>query len=292
MEQANMSMIGNPFCLEPIKVQQQFFGRQREIRRVLNSLNSGQCVSVVGEAQIGKTSLLNYVAERYVRLKYGLAKDHMFAYLDGTSLATLDLAQCFVYIRKETIRQIKEAKLVDKAIGVALEEAIREASSNTIYFGLQTLFRSAQTVGLKLVIVLDHLDTLKQNFSLEERFAEALRSFHTGSEIAYLVASQSPLDELERTYPESSPFFNIFHEVRIGPFTSEESRDLVVTSLEAGGAEFAEPLIDYVITLGHNKPYRLQRAGHAAFEVWQENGGHLSEEHCGEIRRRFDEMEA
>jgi AAA+ ATPase superfamily predicted ATPase len=283
----------NPFSLEPVKVRSQFFGRRKETRRVLNFLHWGQSVSIVGAAGIGKTSFLNHVAHWYVRAKQGLAEEKIFVRLDGISLVDLDQIQCFRYIREEIIRQVKNTTSVDKAVGVRLEKTVREAGSKTVHFGLQTLFRIAQADGLKLVIILDHLDTLNQNRSLEAEFFSALRSLHTNYELAYLVASRSPLDKLERICPEGpgSPFFNIFQQIAVDSFTSEESRQLVITLLELTGAQFPEPAIDFILELGCNTPYRLQRAGYIAFQVWQENGGHFQEGYCEEIRRRFEEME-
>jgi hypothetical protein len=289
----NINNCRNPFCLEPIKVRAQFFGRQKEIRRTLNFLHWGQSVSIVGATGIGKTSFLNYVAHWYVRAKQGLAEEKIFVRLDGISLVDLDQIQCFRYIREEIIRQVKNTTSVDKAVGVRLEKAVREAASKTVHFGLQTLFRIAQADGLKLVIILDHLDTLNQNCSLEAEFFSALRSLHTNYEMAYLVASRSPLDRLDRICPEGpgSPFFNIFQQIPIGSFTDEESRQLVVTLLDSVGAQFPEPVVDFILELGQNAPYRLQRAGYVAFQLWQENGRDLCGEHREEIRRRFEEME-
>jgi hypothetical protein len=283
----------NPFSLEPVKVRSQFFGRHKEIRRTLNFLHWGQSVSIVGVAGIGKTSFLNHVAQWYVRAKQGLAEEKIFVHLDGVSLVTLDQIQCFRYIREEIIRQVKNTTSVDKAVGVRLEKTVREASSKTVHFGLQTLFRSAQADGLKLVIILDHLDALNQNCSLEAEFFSALRSLHTNYEMAYLVASRAPLDRLERICPEGpgSPFFNIFQQIPVGALTSEESRQLVVTLLDLAGAQFPELVMDFILELGGNIPYRLQRAGYIAFQVWQENSGHFHGEYCEEIRQRFEEME-
>jgi hypothetical protein len=283
----------NPFCLEPVKVRAQFFGRHKEIRRTLNFLHWGQSVSIVGAAGIGKTSFLNHVAQWYVRAKQGLAEEKIFVHLDGISLVELDQSRCLRYIREETILQIKDTKSVDKAIGVRLEKAVREAGSKTVHFGLQTLFRSAQADGLKLVIVLDHLDALNQNCSLEAEFFSALRSLHTNYELAYLVASRAPLDRLDRICPEGpgSPFFNIFQQIPVGSFTDEESRQLVITLLDLAGTQFPELAIDFILELGRNTPYRLQRAGYIAFQVWQENGEHFHGGYCKEIRRRFEEME-
>jgi AAA+ ATPase superfamily predicted ATPase len=281
----------NPFCLEPTTARAQFFGRQREIRQVLNLLHNGQSVSIVGPTRIGKTSLLAQIAQRYVRIKHGLAEGRIFICLDSRSLANLDQALSFRLIRQETIRQIKDIDAV-KAIGDKLEQVVQETSSKTAHFGLWSLMRSATADGLQFVTVLDNLDELNQNHLLETEFFSALRALSTSFQVAYLVASQISLDKLERICPEGpgSPFFNIFQPIPIGCFTTEESRDLVVTLSQSAGADFPEFIIDYILEIGYNEPYRLQRAGFVAFEVWQENEGSWRSEHLAEIRRRFEEI--
>ncbi len=282
----------NPFCLEPIRLPSQFFGRRREIQRTLSFLHRLQCVSIVGPARIGKTSFLSHVAHPHVRAERKLAEEHVFVHLNSHSLADLSEGECYLHIREEALRQIKGTVALDKDVGIRLEKRVREDGSQTAYFGLRTLCRSAGALGLKLVMVLDNLDVLNQNHLLGEDFFSALRSLHTNYKVAYLVASQSPIDKLERICPDGSgsPFFNIFQQIPIGPFTNEESRRLVVTLLNLAGAKFPELVIDCILELGHNEPHRLQRAGYLAFQMWQENQEDLLKGQCEGIRRRFEEI--
>jgi KaiC/GvpD/RAD55 family RecA-like ATPase len=282
----------NPFCLEPIQLQAQFFGRESETRNTLNFMHNGQCVSVVGPARIGKTSFLFHVAHPHVRAIRKRAEEQVFVHLDSHALANLEEGECYVYIREETIRQIKSEVAVDKGIGVQLEKLVRQAGSQTAYFGLRTLLQSARELDLKLVIVLDHLDVLNQNRHLREVFFSALRSLHTNYAIAYLVASRSPIDRLERICPDGpgSPFFNIFQQISIGLLTDEESRQMVAALPGMANATFPESVVDCILEMGRNEPHRLQRAGYSAFEIWQENQQEWLEKHCKEIRRRFDKI--
>jgi KaiC/GvpD/RAD55 family RecA-like ATPase len=292
-QKANMNVAEckNPFCLGPVESQAQFFGREAEARNALNFLHNGQCVSVVGPARIGKTSFLFHVADPHVRAKRRRAEEHVFVHLDGHSMAGLSERVCYLYIREEATGQIKRRVALDRDIGVQSEELVRQTGSQTAYFGLRTLLQSARELGLKLVLVLDHLDVLNQNRNLREVFFSALRSLHTNYAIAYLVASRSPIDELEWICPDGpgSPFFNIFQPISIGLLTDEESRQLVATLPDLGGARFPESVIDCIVELGSNQPHRLQQAGHIAFQVWQENQQGLLKEHGEEIRRRFGE---
>jgi len=277
----------NPFCLEPVKGPERFFGRKKETRQALSFLSRRQSISVVGATKSGKTSFLFHVAHPEVRAQHGLAEEHTFVYINGRLLADRDLDQGYLFMLEETIGQVREAVSLDEAIKVGLERAVREAGSQTAYLGLHTLFRTAHTSGLQLVVLLDDFEFLAHNPHLGHRFFSALRSLHTSYRVAYLVASQSPLCTLERVLPESSPFFNIFHPVPLGLLTPEESHALVVTLLQGAGVKFPQFATDCILELGQNTPYHLQRAGHIAFQLWQENGGALRAIHCEKIREKF-----
>jgi len=65
----------NPFTYgNPISDPRRFFGREREIELVFSRLRNAEfeSSSLVGERRIGKTSVLNYLADRDVRRNYDL----------------------------------------------------------------------------------------------------------------------------------------------------------------------------------------------------------------------------
>jgi len=282
----------NPFCLNSIRLQAQFFGRGKESGQALSFLHHGQCVSIVGPKKIGKTSFLFHVAHPHVRARRKQAEERAFVYLDGCSLADLEEAECYLYIREETIRQIKSEVALDREVGARLEELVRQAGSQTAYFGLRTLLRSTRQLGLKLVIALDHLDVLNQNRHLQEAFFSGLRSLHNSYALTYIVASRSRIDRLRRICPDGlgSPFFNIFHQICIGPFEDDDSRQLIDTLLNLAGVTFHDSVKRCILHLGRNEPHRLQRAGQIAFQIWQADQQITREEHCAKIRQRFDEL--
>ncbi|MEG4022995.1 XRE family transcriptional regulator [Microcoleus sp. S13C4] len=62
VEQPNINH-NNPFIPQHGKIDDPrfFFGREREIRRVFETLNSGSSVAIIGESEIGKSSLLQAI---------------------------------------------------------------------------------------------------------------------------------------------------------------------------------------------------------------------------------------
>ena len=79
-------MGGNPFTYgNPISDPRRFFGRAREVEQIFGRLRNEEfeSSSVVGERRIGKTSLLNYLADPDVRAAHGLDPGrYAFVYVD------------------------------------------------------------------------------------------------------------------------------------------------------------------------------------------------------------------
>ena len=281
----------NPFCLKPVESEAQFFGREQEIRRALRFLHQEQSVSIVGSAGIGKTSFLLHVARPLVRAKQKLAEEQVFVYFDCDLLAECEQGECYLRIREGAIQQIKNMESLDKAVGTELEKAVHKASLQTAYFALRTMFQVAQENDLHLVVLLDNFESLARNSLLDWSFFSSLRGLPDRYPMAYLVASQLSMYELEQVRSEASPFFNIFVAVPFDQLDSAESSKLVCTLLKRVPVEFPDSVIGHILDLGGNRPDRLQWAGYVAFRLWQANGGSLCDEHCGEISRQFETCE-
>ena len=79
-------MQSNPFTYgNPISDPRRFFGRAREVEQIFGRLRNEEfeSSSVVGDRRIGKTSLLNYLADPGVRAAHGLKSEYYsFFYVD------------------------------------------------------------------------------------------------------------------------------------------------------------------------------------------------------------------
>jgi hypothetical protein len=76
----------NPFTYgNPISDPRRFFGRAREVEQIFGRLRNEEfeSSSVVGDRRIGKTSLLNYLADPSIRAAHGLEPGrYNFFYVD------------------------------------------------------------------------------------------------------------------------------------------------------------------------------------------------------------------
>jgi hypothetical protein len=262
----------------------QFWGRAKQTRYVLDYVRSNQCISLVGPEGIGKTSLLNHVADPGVRARRGLGPEAaLFVRLEGQELGMRDQAACLSYFVDQVIEQ---AELVDSSLSARLRDAIDGRSRG--HLGLRTLFRVLCNYGKQPVVTLDDFDDLSHNQRLEDSFFAALRSLATGCQVAYVVASMRPLYELETMRPEASTLCGICRQISLPPFADQESREWLERLLERAHIMFPRPVVETILQWGKNEPWRLQLAGHVAFQVWQESGDGLTGADCVALEQRFE----
>jgi hypothetical protein len=280
---------GNPFIVgEPVPCASQFWGRAKEARSVLGYVQMGQCVSLVGPPGSGKTSFLNYVSDPDVYAQYGLHPyASLFVRLEGRDFAGCDQAACLDRFAECVIAQ---AEKTSPPLARQLRDALEGQSRG--HLGLRTLFRFVCDDGRQPVVLLDDFCHVAHNARLEDSFFAALRSLATGCQVSYVIASRQPLHELETMRPEASTLCGICRPIALPPLAEQESRELVLGLLAQAQATFPASIVDRILGWGRNEPWRLQLAGHEAFQVWQENGGKLRESESAAVARRFERAAA
>ncbi len=233
-----------------------FFGRARELREVFSNLKNMQSVSIVGERRIGKSSFLNRIAHPQSEELNGSFTLH---YLD---LQRVFSAEEFY---ERTCKMLKH----EGHSHLDLEEAIQ---------------------GKRVVFCLDEFEqAYKEDFGSE--FFNALRSLAQTGNLALVVATQQPLDELHRIYLQdedvTSKFHNIFDRLELGEFTPEEAREMVAAT--RNGHRFNENEIDFILKLAGNHPYRLNLACALVYDALREARAAKTEVDFVQVERKFSE---
>jgi len=209
-----------------------FFGRQQIVREICSELSKGCSVAVVGESQIGKSSLLYHIYKTCSAWKPDGAVE--FVDLQGV-LDETDFCETVLHKLGEsgsTLRDLKRA-LADR----------------------------------KLILILDEVERLAEaDFS--PRLHDLLRSLAQESHFAMCLATERPLDEVfpTRTPGGVSPFYNIFTVKSLGPYTGAEARDLLSVRIAGTGVSFTEQEIERLLTESQCHPARLQAMAKALFE--------------------------
>ncbi|MFN0124531.1 MAG: AAA-like domain-containing protein [Blastocatellia bacterium] len=208
-----MTQTPNPFTNRgPVTNPEDFFGRKDEIATILTRLQSLQCVSIVGERRIGKSSLLFHLSQtgtaqlddkRY-RFAYCSLQDAHYQSLPGFCATIL-----------------KRLGMEGDAIA-----ANQSAAENLIAF--TDLLEAASERHERLVVCLDEFEeTFKRPAEFGNGFFEHLRSQLELGKFVFVTASREPLQKLKLDGKLTSPFDNIFTKVELGEFTDEEAAEFI-----------------------------------------------------------------
>jgi serine/threonine-protein kinase len=164
-----------------------------------------------------------------------------------------------------------------RSVGVAeffdfLIEQIRVADPDVpggepgTYATFQRTLEALDLHSKKLVLILDEFEVITTNQALNEEFYSFLRSAANNFQVAYVTASKTELQQLcHSSTVADSPFFNIFSNLYLKPFSREEALELIQVPSQQQG----RPLLSYsdqILALAGLFPFYLQIACSVLFE--------------------------
>lgn len=261
-------MRANPFTYgNPISDPQRFVGRTREVEQILGRLRNEEfeSSSLVGDHRIGKTSLLKYLADPGVRASHGLEPcRYSFVYVDLQMVGqAMDADRLWRRLLTLMLRQS-----ADQLPREAVAELLR--SDQLDLFDLDELFQAVDDSGQYVVFLLDEFERVTANENFGPDFFYGMRSLIIQHKVALVTSSRRELVEVcSSDEVRSSPFFNIFANVRLRMFSHAECDLLIERALDGTGVVFTEPEIKDVITLAGLHPYFLQAACHMLYKSYE-----------------------
>jgi hypothetical protein len=225
--------VENPFYTDGrINDPKLFFGREQLVRELRQELSKRTNVSLVGESQMGKSSLLYYL--------YATRAE----WLPGETIEYLDLQ-----------RVLDEADFCE----MILKQL--DATGNT----LRDLRYALAT--RRVILLLDEVERLAEpDFS--PRLHDLLRSLAQEPNFKMCVATQRPLEDVfpPREKGGVSPFHNIFTRKIVGTFSEAEARRFLVARLQNTGITFTERDMARLIAESQCHPAKLQRLAKDLFD--------------------------
>ncbi|MFZ6030666.1 MAG: hypothetical protein ACOYYS_23415 [Chloroflexota bacterium] len=225
----------NPFGLRGrLEDPAHYLVRQPLSDEILNELRKGVSLSIVGESQSGKSSLLWYLCQIGPVVLDRPPED--FVRLDMELLQSEDAL----------FQHLCEILSVPNCRGFALGRALR---------------------GRKVVLCLDEIERMTwAGFTADVR--SELRGLADGAQapLTLVITSRTPLDSL---FPDSqlmtSPLAGLCTQVSIPPFTLPETRRLVEQYLADSGLKFPKSAIERAWQQSAGHPARLQQELKVAF---------------------------
>lgn len=214
---------------------ERFFDRTDILEEIFESLSNAWNVSLVGERQVGKSSLLAKIC------RHGPARLN----LDSSQIVYLDME--LIHTEETFFQRLCKEIGVDSCRGYDLLEA---------------------TQGRKYILCIDEIEKMRnpQKFSGDER--DELRGLSDGAHMPFtlVTASRTPLDEL---FPDdlysTSPFFNIFQQIRLPVFSAEVAAQFLRHRLRGYSIQFSDDQISALIHNSGGHPAALQNLAKALY---------------------------
>lgn len=211
---------------------QRFFGRETLLDQIFNELRKGSSLSLVGESQVGKSSILAMI-QHWGPQKLGLLQAQ-FIHVDMQIIRNED----------EFFEALCEELQLPKTLrGFRLKRALQDQ---------------------RYVLCLDEIEKMvnQKNFTGDER--DELRGFADGADapLTLVIASRSRLDVLFDDDPtRTSPLHNLCGApLQIGPFSQQETRAFLTHRLAGNTVQFTPEQMHALYTATQGHPARLQAA--------------------------------
>jgi len=260
-----------------------FFGRDREVRKIFSRLDAPhpQSISIVGERRIGKSSLLNHIYNRETRRQHMTNhEDSIFAYLDFQSKVDFDIERFIDFVLAIIGYETRAKEKYD-----SMERSLDQ---------LQEVVVELHEQGKRIIILMDEFESITRNQNFDDSFFAFLRSLANSYRVAYVTSSLNELQHMcHNRQIADSPFFNIFSNLPLRPFQSEEANELIATPSSREGLTLA-PYAERILDLAGQFPLYLQIACSCVFETmlyqedhdpdWQRAG----EMYLDEARPHYD----
>jgi hypothetical protein len=184
-----------------------FFGRERETRRIEDMLSSDtpQCVSVIGERRIGKSSLVLRVYHKMKALENTLA---VYLDCDGLSERCKSKDDFFKLLNQLFLEALEEKPEIKKLV---------EKGFNT-YSSFKAFIKNCVQKGIKTIIFIDEFEHLPAHKFADDTFFSNLRATanNPDNRLAFVTISKKELKELAHQSITTSNFWNIFRVEIIG----------------------------------------------------------------------------
>jgi hypothetical protein len=278
-----MAQLRNPFFnRHRITDPAYFFGRQRELERLYSAIATRQCVSVVGERKLGKSSLLTRLSHAHTLQSFGLDPAlYVFVYFDLESMASARRDDFWMELLDTIASQLPPG---DMAQGLR-----KQIDSGEVRFmTARRALRRLRDTGFEVVLMLDEFESLARNAQFDPDFYGELRSLAGELGLVIITASKRSLYDLtyENSSTLSSPFFNIFSEMPIGLMTLDDARAVLIGLSGHSGAAFCAEEVEWALDLCGPHPFFTQVIGAHLFEA-PGSGQLRSAEVYETIRKRF-----
>lgn len=252
--------MNNPYIVgRPVRNPENFYGRSEEVEEIFSNVQNLQPVSLVGQRRVGRTSLLQHISNPEIIKNYLDLKKYTIVYVDCEGLIQLSQNQFWKIVLREMMKSLS---------GSARKSFLPISKKRKIAdLDIYSLFQDLSDQDARIVFCFDEFETVTLNENFDPNFFLMLRYLVTSyNNISYITVSCKNLKELTHSRSiQSSPFFNIFNEMRIGFLEWTDTKQLILEPSKREGMEFSLDDADYVFDVAYCHPFFVQATCYEIF---------------------------
>ncbi len=267
------AQVNNPFVYNVPVTPASLVGRERILAFIFDHLQNPNPpnIAIYGPLGVGKSSLLNYIADPEMAAQWGLDLDkYVLCYIDCQSFGEFSPESFWRRVFRGVLRSVD---------GTLREFVSRLVEKPEISFeDVQDLLDELEQADRVLVVALDEFEcVVRTETELAERMTRHLLGMlscvgrHTPRVFSMIIATERSLPALseELAIWRGSPFSTIFVSHELPPFSQREADELFDRALAGTGVIFSdrERWLIYEQTEGY--PALLQAAAAALFDARQ-----------------------
>ena len=255
----------NPYISgEPVRREDMFFGRHALLQRIVSTLHNNS-IMIHGERRIGKTTLLFQLANTLRQIddqEYWFVA--LYIDLEGTLEDTF-----FHTLMEEIAQHIRSLQYLDETQHQLLDalsfhttlatDYTDRAFSRDLRYVIQLLesYSDTHCAGrqVRLILLMDEIDTLSRYDHLIQQQLRRIFMREFAASVGAVVAGIEINKDWERV---ESPWFNLFNEIAMQPFTRDEAVELLVEPVR-GYYIFEPDAIDFILQQSDGRPHRIQQ---------------------------------
>ena len=257
----------NPYISgEPVRSDDMFFGRRALLQRIIDTLHSNS-IMIHGERRIGKTSLL---LNLMTALREVNDPEYWFVpvYIDleGTPQETFfRLLMDEILVNVESLQDAAveiTPKLVELRFYAKLEHGYNDRDFNR---DLNRITDVLEGYGdqhdpgkqLRMILLIDEMDVMSSYDRLIQQQLRRIFMREFAATLGAVVAGIQISKEWDRV---ESPWFNLFNDIALPPFTREQAIDLLVEPVR-GFYQYDPAAIEFILDHANGRPYKIQQYG-------------------------------
>ena len=257
----------NPFISgEPVRREDMFFGRRELLQKIVDTLHNNS-IMIHGERRIGKTTLL-YQLNNHL---WGLEDEEywfvpLYVDLEGTEEDAF-----FHFLMEEILHTASNLSGLTPDTQAALH-GLRYYRPEYAHYtdrefirDLRDVIKALSTYGeethpgkhLRLILLMDEMDVFNAYDRLIQQRLRRIFMRDFAATMGAVIAGIRISKDWGRI---ESPWFNLFNEIEVMPFTREQGIELLTESVR-GFYRFEPPVVEFIIENAAGRPHRIQQYG-------------------------------